>query len=302
VVSDTSGAQVSAIKYYPFGTTRSGSVPTDKQFTGQRLDGTGLYYYNARYYDPQIGRFISADSIVPNKANQQDWNRYSYCLNNPLKYNDPSGHDTIPGDYYPGNPDYFPWPDEYDEYTGGGNDVAFYLAKYGRNGETLNFYMDTPINLHASGTFGNLGYPLGNGRISIYGHSTIKDGVLTVDLNIFDGWDTIPFGTDLKYTAIVNTGSSETPIYLFEPEGPWLMPYYRGGTDIREGQVEIDMSTVSSQPTLDIVIGASNNFEAACPYPNFAVSPSAWHINLQTGEMTYEIPIAYDETITITVK
>jgi RHS repeat-associated protein len=34
-------------------------VPTDKKFTGQRLDGTGLYYYEARYYDPTIGMFAS---------------------------------------------------------------------------------------------------------------------------------------------------------------------------------------------------------------------------------------------------
>ncbi len=63
-----------------------------KKFTGQRLDGTGLYYYGARYYDPNIGRFISADSIVPDPMNPQSLNRYSYCLNNPLKYTDPSGH------------------------------------------------------------------------------------------------------------------------------------------------------------------------------------------------------------------
>jgi len=55
-------------------------------------DNTGLYYYNARYYDPEIGRFISPDTIVPNPANPQSLNRYSYCLNNPLKYIDPSGH------------------------------------------------------------------------------------------------------------------------------------------------------------------------------------------------------------------
>jgi RHS repeat-associated protein len=65
---------------------------TNKLFTGQRLDTTGLYYYNARYYDPTIGRFISADTMVPNPANPQSFNRYSYCLNNPLKYNDPTGH------------------------------------------------------------------------------------------------------------------------------------------------------------------------------------------------------------------
>ena len=68
---------------------------TDKLFTGQRLDDTGLYYYNARYYDPLIGRFISADSIVSDFKNPQAFNRYSYVLNNPLKYTDPSGQDPI---------------------------------------------------------------------------------------------------------------------------------------------------------------------------------------------------------------
>jgi len=68
------------------------TIPTDKQFTGQRLDTTGLYYYNARYYDPAIGRFISADTVVQDLNNPQCLNRYSYCINNPLKYTDPTGH------------------------------------------------------------------------------------------------------------------------------------------------------------------------------------------------------------------
>ncbi|HEY32480.1 MAG TPA: hypothetical protein G4O10_05180 [Dehalococcoidia bacterium] len=80
------------MSYYPYGSTRSGDVPTDKKFTGQRLDGTGLYYYGARHYDPAIGRFISADTIVQDFANPQTLNRYSYCVNNPLKYTDPTGH------------------------------------------------------------------------------------------------------------------------------------------------------------------------------------------------------------------
>jgi RHS repeat-associated protein len=69
-----------------------GEIGTDRLFTGQRLDGTGLYYYGARYYDPGIGIFVSPDTIVPSYANPQSLNRYSYCLNNPLKYIDPSGH------------------------------------------------------------------------------------------------------------------------------------------------------------------------------------------------------------------
>jgi len=94
VITDANGNEVGSIKYYPYGETRStsGTLETDKKFTGQRLDDTGLYYYNARYYDPAIGRFISPDTLVPNPANPQAFNRYSYCLNNPLKYTDPSGH------------------------------------------------------------------------------------------------------------------------------------------------------------------------------------------------------------------
>ncbi|MBC7227550.1 MAG: RHS repeat-associated core domain-containing protein, partial [Thermoflexales bacterium] len=59
----------------------------------QRWDAAlGLYDYRARYYDPALGRFISADTIVPNPGNPQDLNRYAYVRNNPLRYTDPSGH------------------------------------------------------------------------------------------------------------------------------------------------------------------------------------------------------------------
>ena len=81
--------------YYPFGETRSHSGTTDSphKFTGQPLDPeSGLYYYGARYYDPWIGRFISADSIVPSPGNPQSLNRYTYANNNPILYTDPTGH------------------------------------------------------------------------------------------------------------------------------------------------------------------------------------------------------------------
>jgi uncharacterized protein RhaS with RHS repeats len=49
-------------------------------------------FYHARYYAPTVGRFVQADTIVPNLENSQDLNRYSYVRNNPLRYTDPSGH------------------------------------------------------------------------------------------------------------------------------------------------------------------------------------------------------------------
>jgi RHS repeat-associated protein len=93
LATNAAGAKVSDERYLPYGATRSGGVPTDYQFTGQRLDtGTGLYYYGARYYDPVVGRFISADVVVQAPGRPQTLNRYSYALNNPLRYTDPTGN------------------------------------------------------------------------------------------------------------------------------------------------------------------------------------------------------------------
>ncbi|MCW1968983.1 MAG: RHS repeat-associated core domain-containing protein, partial [Anaerolineae bacterium] len=70
-------------------------LDTPYRFTNQRSDesATGLYDYNARFYSPMLGRFVSADSIVPGAGNPQSLNRYSYVFNNPLTYTDPDGHD-----------------------------------------------------------------------------------------------------------------------------------------------------------------------------------------------------------------
>jgi RHS repeat-associated protein len=94
-MSNNLGAGVETTEYMPFGPMRehAGTTISNYKYTDQELDPeTGLYFYGARYYDPIIGRFISADSIVPNFADPQSLNRYGYCRNNPLIYTDPSGH------------------------------------------------------------------------------------------------------------------------------------------------------------------------------------------------------------------
>ena len=90
----TVGAVLTRQSYYPYGGVRvAGNLPTDHTFTGQiEDDSTGLYFYNARYYSGSLGRFISADTIVPGAGNPQAFNRYSYVLNSPLNYIDPTGH------------------------------------------------------------------------------------------------------------------------------------------------------------------------------------------------------------------
>jgi hypothetical protein len=49
-------------------------------------------FFNARWFDQALGRFIQADSIIPNPGNPQSLDRYAYVLNNPVNFTDPSGH------------------------------------------------------------------------------------------------------------------------------------------------------------------------------------------------------------------
>jgi RHS repeat-associated protein len=98
LTTDSGGNSVGELKYYPFGETRfsTGTTPTDRRFTGQReQSGLGsLYFFQARFYSPRVGRFLSADTLVPSPGNPQSLSRYSYTYNNPLKFIDPTGHDA----------------------------------------------------------------------------------------------------------------------------------------------------------------------------------------------------------------
>jgi RHS repeat-associated protein len=83
------------VRYRAFGATRftSGTTPTSVRFTGQREEAAlGLYFYNARWYDPALGHFLSPDTLVPEPGKALDYHRYAYVRFNPLKYTDPTGH------------------------------------------------------------------------------------------------------------------------------------------------------------------------------------------------------------------
>src|SRR5207244_9774370 len=69
-------------------------TPTANKFTGKERDSeSGLDNFGARYFGSAMGRFVTPDSTgYSSLANPQAWNLYAYTLNNPLKYNDPSGH------------------------------------------------------------------------------------------------------------------------------------------------------------------------------------------------------------------
>ncbi|MHC1783475.1 MAG: RHS repeat-associated core domain-containing protein [Anaerolineaceae bacterium] len=95
MTANANGTWNSSIQYTAFGEIRatSGLTATKYRYTGQLAqDVLGLDYYVARYYDPQIGHFTQADTIIPNSVKSLSFDRYSYSRNNPVRYNDPSGH------------------------------------------------------------------------------------------------------------------------------------------------------------------------------------------------------------------
>ncbi len=102
LATSVTGTVVSQQRYAPYGEVRwaSGSMPTDFTFTSQRAGPANyvgsLTDYVARFYSPALGRFVSADTIVPGTGKSQSYNRYMYVSGNPLSRIDPSGHDDDP--------------------------------------------------------------------------------------------------------------------------------------------------------------------------------------------------------------
>ena len=103
ITTDSNGAMVSELRYKPWGELRytwtdasASTSPayelTRYQYTGQYSYDVefGLKYYGARFYDSAVGRFVSADTVIP--GGTQGYDRYAYVYNNPLRYNDPTGH------------------------------------------------------------------------------------------------------------------------------------------------------------------------------------------------------------------
>jgi len=105
-IVNADGSLKQELSYDPWGRLRNpatqqayalGAEPAlflGRGYTGhEHLQQFGLINMNARLYDPAVGRFLSADPYIQDPGNSQNYNRYTYCLNNPLKYTDPSGEE-----------------------------------------------------------------------------------------------------------------------------------------------------------------------------------------------------------------
>jgi RHS repeat-associated protein len=111
VLTDRSGTVLQRMGFDAFGQRREAGLGnpwapsqiagfdnsrTRKGYTGHEMvDHANLIHMGGRVYDPRLGRFLSADPLVQAPMQSQSWNRYTYVLNNPLNYTDPSGYAWI---------------------------------------------------------------------------------------------------------------------------------------------------------------------------------------------------------------
>lgn len=120
VVSDETGAEVERVFFEPFGRRTDvdgqplsgGSSDVKVGFTGHRHDDElGLIDMNGRVYDPALKRFLTPDPFVSDPLSSQAYSRYSYVLNNPLTYIDPTGFQHRELQPLPPSPPSQPQPD-----------------------------------------------------------------------------------------------------------------------------------------------------------------------------------------------
>lgn len=100
-ITDDAGVILQELSFDAWGNLRSpstwsgtynGILLYDRGFTGhEHLFDFGLVNMNGRMYDPVMSSFLSVDNFIQNPGTSQNFNRYSYCMNNPLRYTDPSG-------------------------------------------------------------------------------------------------------------------------------------------------------------------------------------------------------------------
>jgi RHS repeat-associated protein len=96
--ADSSGNLLSSADYRPYGSQAFGTPEDGPGYTGHVNDtASGLVYMQARYYDPEVGRFLSTDPSSTTPGSSVAFNRYVYASNNPVLNIDPDGRQSVPG-------------------------------------------------------------------------------------------------------------------------------------------------------------------------------------------------------------
>jgi RHS repeat-associated protein len=157
-LTDGAGSSNTTYTYEAFGkTAKTGASTNSFQFTGRENDGTGLYYYRARYYSPQMQRFMSED---PLEFRSGDINAYAYVRNVPTSLSDPSGKLALLGAAF-----------------GGGIDLASQLYTNGGNFRQVDW-----VSVVGNATSGAMGAGLASALTESFTRQLIFNSVGSADI------------------------------------------------------------------------------------------------------------------------
>ena len=246
----------------------------DRGYTGQEhLDGFGLINMNGRMYDPVMSSFLSVDRYVQQPDNSQGFNRYAYCMYNPLRYVDPSGwlmsNHNGGGIYGGAYPDDVPVPSEYD--TNG--DCAWYFLQrevvitptsggmssddYPRWSSDRGFGNpdiggDVP-SISEAGNYGGCGSSGGRGGISIDYNKSTNFNICVQSLDLGNGLKTEILDASVRYNYKSNRTWYQWELKLSARQRNWRIVNTLG----KEGATYLKVSKGLGFATASISIGIS---------------------------------------------
>ena len=190
---------------------------------------TGWYYLNARYYDPNVGRFLSPDTILGANGGLQGYNLFAYCNNNPVMFADPSGMCYYLNEYYPGYyniedipcwnplPDYIVNPDDPSKLIL--CEHAKNLAGFIKGWETFN---ETFVPAIESGENEAIGYGYtikagANDELIKRATGTYRPSSITVEQADYLFWLSMAYGVNTKLKrGAASVGCALPPRYTHE--------------------------------------------------------------------------------------
>ncbi len=205
---------------WSYDTTLSVSY-TSRGYTGhEHNDEACLINMNGRVYDPIIGLFISPDPVIQSPTNPLNYNLYSYCLNNPLKYTDPSGYTlSMSSSLYNSIMFFFNAAGDGETYYGG-RALRKHMASDGRGGSGGSWQ---PVYKYSVSTSGRLGgfYPSGLQHGDPKFRWAPGNFRINFSADIVD-WEWVPNESDYNYS--VGPWSNETLDQVYGSEIDYSAP------------------------------------------------------------------------------
>ncbi len=284
---DNTGTVQASYYYDAFGTpieeyTNENGKDNPIRYAGYQYDSeTGLYYLNARYYDSKIARFLSEDTYRGSAADPLSLNLYTYCVNNPIRYWDPSGHKMVTKTWEgyvvtvdSEDPAFANWA----TYDGSAYADKMYIDENAVV-ETINVSSGSTTNINNKGSIGTINTG-SKSTVNLYNNgivSTINSGAdsrtiikNTGIIGVFNtGAKSTNEITNYAYIVAVNTGDRNHTAINSGAVGSYVG--YLGGKGVITYPPNIDLSNLKTEDVTRKIVElliANPSFVFATKYPH----------------------------------